>query len=201
MTPSPSTFVAFIRHGDTDWNRRGLIQGSSDIELDEEGRATVAAWRVPPDLEGFDWLASPMKRAYQTAEILAGRACPTDARLVEMCWGGWEGRTIPDLRAELGDLMKAWEARGLDFQGPGGESPRMVQDRIRPLLAEIAQAQRPVVAVAHRGVIRAVYAMATGWDMVSKASERPRDDCAHLFSLDADGQPRLHKLNIPLTES
>ncbi len=195
------TLIAFIRHGDTDWNRRGLIQGSSDIGLDEEGRASVAAWRVPPDLAGFDWLASPLKRAHQTAEILAGYACPTDARLVEMSWGEWEGRTIPDLRAELGDLMKAWEARGLDFQGPGGESPRMVQDRIRPLLAEIARAQKPVVAVAHRGVIRAVYALATGWDMVSKAAERPRDDCAHLFALSDDGQPSLHKLNIPLTES
>ena len=195
------TLIAFIRHGDTEWNRRGLIQGSSDIELDEEGRASVAAWRVPSDIAGFDWLASPLKRAYQTAEILAGYTCPTDARLVEMSWGAWEGRTIPDLRAELGDLMKAWEARGLDFQGPGGESPRMVQDRIRPLLAEIAHARKPVVAVAHRGVIRAVYAMATGWDMVGKAAERPRDDCAHLFALAADGQPSLHKLNIPLIES
>jgi probable phosphoglycerate mutase len=193
--------IAFIRHGDTDWNRRGLIQGSSDIELDDEGRAVVSSWRVPPDLAEFGWLASPMKRAHETAALLAGRVCPTDPRLVEMCWGEWEGRTISDLRAELGDLMKAWEARGLDFQGPGGESPRMVQDRIRPLLADIARAQQPVIAVAHRGVIRAVYAMATSWDMVSKAAERPRDDCVHLFKLDPEGNPSLHKLNVPLIAS
>jgi probable phosphoglycerate mutase len=190
--------VAFIRHGDTDWNRRGLIQGSSDIELDYLGRATVGGWIVPDDLAGFDWLASPMKRAHQTAHILRRAECATDARLVEMCWGDWEGRTIPELRAELGDLMAAWEAKGLDFQGPNGESPRMVQERVKPLLAEIARAGKPTVIVAHRGVIRAVYALATGWDMVSKATERPRDDCAHLFALDDDGRPSLYKLNVPL---
>jgi probable phosphoglycerate mutase len=194
------TLVAFIRHGDTDWNRRGLIQGSSDIELDDLGRATVGAWTLPIELAGFDWLASPMKRARETARILRGLDCPTDQRLVEMAWGDWEGRTIPDLRAELGDLMKAWEAKGLDFQGPKGESPRMVQDRVKPLLAELAVIGRPTIIVAHRGLIRAVYALATGWDMVRK-TERPRDDCAHLFWLDANGHPSLHMLNLPLTPS
>jgi probable phosphoglycerate mutase len=193
------TLVAFIRHGDTEWNRRGLIQGSSDIALDDEGRAIVGAWRIPKDLAGFEWLASPLKRAAETAAILRGSACPTDPRLVEMDWGDWEGRRVPDIRAELGDLMKAWEARGLDFQGPNGESPRMVQDRVRPVLAEIARAGRPTVIVAHRGVIRAVYAMATGWDMVSKATERTRDDCVQLFALSADGSPSLHRINVPLT--
>lgn len=192
------TLVAFIRHGDTEWNRRGLIQGSSDIELDEQGRAVVETWTVPIELSGFDWLASPMKRAHETARILRGRDCPTDPRLVEMSWGDWEGRTVPELRAELGDLMKAWEAKGLDFQGPNGESPRMVQQRVKPLLIELALLGRPTVMVAHRGLIRAVYALATGWDMVSKI-DRPRDDCAHLFWLDRDGHPSLHTLNLPLT--
>lgn len=192
------TLVAFIRHGDTDWNRRGLIQGHSDIELDDLGRATVGTWAVPADLDGFDWLASPMKRAHQTARILRGRDCATDDRLVEMSWGDWEGRTIPDLRSELGDLMRAWEAKGLDFQGPNGESPRMVQDRVKPLLAELALCARPTVIVCHRGVIRAIYALATGWDMVRKI-ERPKDDCAHLFKLDEAGVPSVHRLNLPLT--
>jgi broad specificity phosphatase PhoE len=192
------TLVAFIRHGDTDWNRRGLIQGHSDIELDDLGRAAVGSWTVPADLAGFDWLASPLKRAHQTARILCGMDCATDPRLVEMSWGDWEGRTIPDLRAELGDLMKAWEAKGLDFQGPDGESPRMVQDRVKPLLAELAGRARPTVIVCHRGVIRAIYALATGWDMVGKI-ERPKDDCAHLFKLDESGLPSVHRLNLPLT--
>ena len=96
------------------------------------------------------------------------------------------------------DLMRAWEAKGLDFQGPNGESPRMVQDRVKPLLAELARRARPTVIVCHRGVIRAIYALATGWDMVRKI-ERPKDDCAHLFKLDEAGVPSVHRLNLPLT--
>jgi broad specificity phosphatase PhoE len=192
------TLVAFIRHGDTDWNRRGLIQGSSDIGLDEEGRALVSGWQVPDALAGFDWISSPLKRARDTARILAGHEPPTDPRLAEMCWGAWEGRTIPDLRSELGDLMKAWEARGLDFCGPDGESPRQVQARVSEWLIEIARAARPVVAVSHRGVIRAVYALATGWDMVGRPPERLSDDCAHVFALDDAARPSVHSLNLPL---
>lgn len=192
------TLVAFIRHGDTDWNRRGLIQGSSDIGLDEHGRGIVGRWRVPEAIGGFDWLSSPLKRARETAFILAGYEPPTEPRLAEMCWGAWEGRTIPDLRAELGDLMRAWEARGLDFCGPGGESPRQVQARVATLLLEIARATKPVVAVSHRGVIRAVYALVTGWDMVGRPPERLSDDCVQIFALDREGRPSIHKLNVPL---
>jgi len=192
------TLLAVIRHADTDWNRRGLIQGSSDIALDAMGRAEAAAWRLPPDLDRFDWLASPLKRAAETAAILCGRTPLCDARLVEMAWGAWEGRTIPDLRAELGNLMTAWEAKGLDFQAPDGESPRMVQQRLAPVLAEIAVRGRPTVAVCHRGVLRALYALATGWDMTGKPPERLLEPCAHIFALDAAGRPSVHKLNIAL---
>ena len=87
---------------------------------------------------------------------------------METDWGVWEGRTLTDLRAELGDLMAAWEARGLDFRAPEGESPREVQDRLRPWLVETAATGQPTGAVAHKGVIRAIYALATGWDMTDK---------------------------------
>ena len=189
------TLIAFIRHGDTEWNRRGLIQGSTDIALDADGRALVAAWRVPPQLIGFDWLSSPMARARETAHILSRREPATDARLSEMCWGGWEGCTIPDLRAELGDLMRAWEARGLDFCGPGGESPRDVQERLRPVLKKLSG---PAIFVTHKGVLRALYALATGWSMTEKGPDKLRDGTAHAFLIAADGTPEVQRLNIPL---
>src|SRR3546814_10532072 len=66
--------------------------------------------------------------------------CSSDL-LVETDWGAWEGRTLAELRADLGAGMAANEARGLDFRPPGGESPRDVQDRMRPLLAELARSE------------------------------------------------------------
>ena len=194
------TLLALIRHGPTEWNENGLVQGRSDIPLSERGRAKVTQWQVPDLLEGFDWIASPLSRAQETAQILSGRPVPGDARLVEMDWAVWEGRTLPDLRAELGDLMTAWEARGLDFRAPGGESPREVQARLRPFLAERAEAGKPTVAVCHRGVIRAVYSIAIDWDMTSKPPRRLADSTVQLFRLADDGTPSVHALDLPLTD-
>lgn len=194
------TTLVLIRHGPTDWNRTHLVQGMSDIPLGEDGRAEVAGWRLPEAYHAFDRVCSPLRRARETAEILFGEAVPADDRLREMDWADWEGRTLADLRAEIGDLMTAWEARGLDFRAPGGESPREVQARVRPFLAERARAGRPTVAVSHRGVIRAVYALAISWDMTSKAPRRLADGCAQVFTLAEDGMPSVHTLDLPLTE-
>lgn len=193
------TLFAVIRHGPTEWNAIGRVQGRSDIALSADGRKTVSGWAAPPQLAGFSRLSSPLTRAAETAEILFRAPVARDDRLIEMDWAEWEGMSLESLRAELGDLMVAWEARGLDFRAPGGESPRDVQARLAPLLAEIVAAGTPTVAVTHKGVIRALYALATGWDMTDKPRDKLRDDCAHLFSLSPQGIPVVDTLNVALT--
>lgn len=193
------TLLCVIRHAPTEWNAIGRVQGRTDIPLSAEGRAVAAQWAPPDSVAGFHWIASPLKRTVETATILSGCAeIATDSRLVEMDWAEWEGATLTALRAELGDLMTAWEARGLDFRAPAGESPRDVQGRLAPLLAEIAAGERPTVAVTHKGVIRALYAQATGWDMTGKPPQKLRDACAHVFALTREGRPVVEELNIPL---
>ncbi|HAA92417.1 MAG TPA: histidine phosphatase family protein, partial [Rhodospirillaceae bacterium] len=107
------TLLALIRHGSTEWNEKGIVQGRSDIPLSEGGRKQVAGWSVPKEIKNFVWIASPLQRASETASILTGNTVSADSRLVEMDWSEWEGQTLPALRAELGDLMAAWEAKGL----------------------------------------------------------------------------------------
>jgi broad specificity phosphatase PhoE len=171
MTP-----VLLIRHGPTDWNERGLIQGRADVDLSARGRAQVATWRLPAAWAETRVLSSPLRRAYDTAAILTGRTPIVDDRLIEMDWGGWQGRRLAELRAEAPAPMAANEARGLDFRPPEGESPREVCARLQELLAELAVDPRPVVAVCHKGVIRAALVLATGWDMQSRPPVRlPRD--------------------------
>jgi len=194
------TLLALIRHGTTEWNATGLVQGSTDIPLNDTGRAEVGNWLLPKELAGFRWLASPLKRAFETATILSGGEPETDHRLVEMAWGEWEGRTLKELREEQGDLMAAWEAKGLDFRGPRGESPREVQARIAPLLTELAEQAQPTIAVSHKGVIRALYAAAIDWDMVNKPPVKLLDGCAQLFKLDAAGNLSVHELNLEMTK-
>ena len=191
------TFLALIRHGPTPWNVDGRIQGHADIALDDAGRSTVRAWKVPDELAAYRWMSSPLKRTMQTARLLGVEAI-IEPRLREMDWGDWEGRRIADLREELGRTMSENERRGLDFRPQGGESPREVQQRIGPWLAELGAAGEPAAAVTHKGVIRAVYALAMGWDMTGRPPDRFEDGAAHLFTLDRSGAPSVSKLNIPL---
>jgi broad specificity phosphatase PhoE len=188
------TLLALIRHMPTAWNESGRLQGRADPTPDS---AALPDWRVPPDLAGFRWLSSPLARAVATARRL-GVDPAIEPRLVEMAWGEWEGHSLVELRARLGDAMAALEDEGLDFRPPGGESPRDVQSRIAPLLAEIARAGRPTAAITHKGVIRAVLALATGWNMLGKPPHLLSWSAAHLFRLDPRGNPSVERLNIAL---
>ena len=115
-----------------------------------------------------------------------------------MDWGEWEGTSLPALREGLGEAMRANEARGLDFETPAGDSPRRVQARLLPWLVEIAEERRPVVAVSHKGVGRALLALAIGWDMKAKAPVRLRWEHAHRFEVSRSGEPRLVEPNVEL---
>lgn len=201
------THLALIRHGPTVWNGEGRLQGQTDIPLSDAGRATVSTWRLPADFANFDLVVSPLQRCQETAALLSRTlkeppAPRLEPRLVEMNWGQWEGRTLPDLREAYGDGLEVNEGRGLDFRPHGGESPRDVQDRVRPVLEEIGKAQRPTLAIIHRGVMRAIYALATGWDMRSKPPHRLLHKMPHgyalLFDIDINGQPDLLRFDLSL---
>ena len=192
------TRLALIRHAPTAWTEQGRIQGRTDVPLSPRGRAAAARRRPPAQLAGADWASSPLVRARNTARLMGVKHVAIEARLTEMNWGRWEGRRLAALRDELGAAMAENEARGLDFRPDGGESPRDVQARLAPWLAEVAARKRPLVAVTHKGVIRAIVAQATGWDMTGTLPAPLAWDCAHLFTLAADGAPAVERLNLPL---
>jgi probable phosphoglycerate mutase len=102
------------------------------------------------------------------------------------------------LRADPTEDAASREDLGLDFRAPDGESPREVQDRIRPLLARLAALERPTVLVTHKAVIRALYALASGWTMIGKPPAKLRPNCAQLFRLGQDGTPAVERLNVSL---
>ncbi len=190
-----------IRHGPTLWNLEKRLQGHMDEPLSPDGRLEVATWRLPEALAGHRWLVSPLGRARQTAELLGVEDPEIEPRLKEMSWGEWEGKRLPDLRDSLGPSMVDLENRGLDLRPPGGESPRLVQERLKPLLCEIARDGRPTAAVCHRGVIRALFALASGWDMMGKPPVKIRNACYHRFLLDAEGRPLVEEMNLSLKET
>jgi probable phosphoglycerate mutase len=193
------TRLVILRHAPTAWNRDKRLQGRTDVALDEEGVAVAARWKIDPDWATYRILSSPLQRARMTATILFPDAeIGVDSRLVEMDFGGWEGKRLVDLRGEVGGDAAERERLGLDFRAPAGESPREVQARIRPLLARLAELQRPTVLVCHQAVGRAIYALATGWTMIEKPPTKLRPNCAHIYTLSADGTPAVERLNVSL---
>jgi probable phosphoglycerate mutase len=194
--------VAVLRHGPTEWTSARRLQGRADVELSPLGRAVVGSWRLPARIVARSWLTSPLRRCVETASILrlAHPGAPTarvESRLIEMSYGDWEGHTLAALRAADGAAVAARESLGLDFQAPGGESPRAVQDRLRRLLGELADGPGDILAIAHKGVIRALYALATGWDMRNKPRHRLVDEAIHEFRIDSTGL-QIVALNIGL---
>ena len=192
------TPLVLIRHGPTRWNAEGRMQGRSDQPLSDAGRAEVGRWTLPAEVSAYHWMTSPLRRARETAALLGHGNAEIVAELVEMDWGEWEGRKLKELRQCFGAEMARMEARGLDFRPPGGESPREVQARLAPWLASFGAAGRPAVAVCHKGVIRALAALALGWDMTGPPPEKLRAESAHRFRIDAAGRPAIDRLNLPL---
>ena len=183
-----------IRHGATDWNDAKLIQGRTDRPLSGAARREMSGLRLPAEWRQARCLASPLGRAIQTASLL-GLDPQGEPRLTEMAWGEWEGRRLSDLREQLGEAMRENEARGLDFRPPSGESPRDVQARLRPLIAGLTER---TVFVTHKGVLRALYALATGWTMADEPPQKLLDRHAHAFAVAINGTPSVVALNIPL---
>lgn len=193
-----TVLLALLRHGETAWSRDKRVQGHTDVRLSDDGRALLAQRRLPRVFAGFRVVSSPLVRCTETAAQLGLDEMAVEPRLVEMGWGEWEGLRLPDLRAELGESMTINEARGFDFMPPRGESPRQVLARIRPWLAQVAAGGQATLALTHRGVIRVIFATATGWDMLGRPPARLDWAALHVFGLDATGMPSVHQLNVAL---
>jgi probable phosphoglycerate mutase len=182
-----------LRHGETAWSAEGRIQGRADPLLTADARERLRQFKLPQLCAGMRMVTSPLARCVETAALLGAPDAERDPRLAEMRWGAWEGRRLAELRDELGAEMARNEARGWDFRPAGGETPREVLARLRSWLAEL---NSPTLAVTHRGVIRAVYAAAAGWDLLGKPPTKLAWDAVHVFRLGADGAPAIEILNL-----
>jgi broad specificity phosphatase PhoE len=185
------TLLALLRHGETAWSAAGRIQGRADVPL-----LPGISISIPKSCGGMRIVTSPLRRCVETAALLGAPDAAREPRIIEMDWGDWQGESFVALRERLGEAMRDNEARGLDFRPPGGESPRLVLERVKAWLKEIASAGEPTLAVTHRGVIRALFAQATGWDMRGKPPARLQWDAVHLFEIDEAGAPRIDRLNV-----
>ena len=153
-----------VRHGETEWNRTGRIQGHTDVALNQRGRRQIEA--LAARLAGRDFSAaysSDLSRTLETAEIvLKGRQIPLvmDTDLREFSYGEWEGLTVTEIEAQSPNAFAL--LLGLEnnsFAAPGGENSAQVLDRVRRFCARIENlhdANDDLLIVAHGGTLRAL---------------------------------------------
>ncbi len=153
--------IVILRHGETEWSRSGRHTGLTDLPLTARGEAgAVAAGELLRGREFALVLASPLQRARRTAE-LAGLTPEIDPELLEWDYGGYEGRTTAEIRAELGRPWSVFEDGVVPGATPG-ETVEEVAARGSRVLVRIAPAlQRGDVALVAHGhflrILTAVY--------------------------------------------
>ena len=162
----------FVRHGQTDWNAEGRLQGQADTDINQRGRdqADRNGRRLAgliKDASGWDFVASPLRRTRETMErVRRGMGLPpqdyrTDVRLKEVHFGDWQGSTYAELEAAEPGTTARRAADKWNFlpPGDGAESYTMLSARVAPVLQEM---KAPTVCVTHGGVIRAIFRIVQG---------------------------------------
>jgi probable phosphoglycerate mutase len=188
--------LVFLRHGPTEWNAVGRFQGHTDIPLSAEGLAKMRALRPPAPFHAARPFVSPLLRARQTAEAL-GLLNPTpDSRLMEQNWGDWEGLSREQILSQDGDDAFSRAGLAADFHPPGGESTRDLMARVAGFLKDAAKTDSDAIAIAHLGVLRAAYTLATGWNMATPMPAELDISKTLVLEADAAGHCRIHALNV-----
>jgi probable phosphoglycerate mutase len=142
------------------------------------------------------WFSSPLSRTIETADALGVGPVIPEPAFIEMDWGTWEGAKLPELREKLGEAMRENEDRGWEFRPEAGESPCDVLARIEVFLKDCDFPQ--FAAVTHKGVIRAVYAAARGWNMMGKIPDKLDWRCLQVFNWSDASGLSIEALNVPL---
>jgi len=155
------TRLYLVRHGQTDWNASGRLQGTTDIPLNAAGRDQ--AERVADELKAIvsartAVFASPLARAADTARTIAdalGVANVTlDPRLAERAYGPWEGLTLREREERYPEAVEQWRLHGeAEVEGIEGNGP--LARRVVAAIAEhTASAPDGLVVVSHGSAIR-----------------------------------------------
>ncbi|MDN4988394.1 histidine phosphatase family protein [Bradyrhizobium arachidis] len=173
----PVPTIYYLRHGETEWNALGRLQGTRDIPLNARGRdQAVQAGGILVDLLGRDgrdkaalpYVSSPLGRARQTMELARAKLelpvtdYALDDRLREIGYGVWEGLTLAESEARDPEIYARRLADKWTVGPANAETYADVQVRVRAWYDEL---RTDTVAVAHGGTCRAL--------MVSLGLETP----------------------------
>ncbi len=178
----PRPLLYYMRHGQTEWNALGRLQGTQDVPLNERGRSQAAHaggilaglfGRDRRDASALSFVASPLGRARATMELVRERLdlppfdYALDDRLREIGYGVWEGSTLAESEASHPELYAQRLLDKWTVAPPGGETYAQVQRRVRDWYDELSA---DTVAVAHGGTLRALL-VSLGFETPASAAD------------------------------
>ena len=162
------TMIYLIRHGETEWNRKGLLQGQLNSSLTIEGIKNTEAFR--PEITALNpdvVYSSHQERALTTAEILTGdldREIIQESDLSEMNFGVFQGCSWDHIENEMKDLYEKYREDDPDFAVPEGESHNQFHRRVTETLQQIVDENKgkKILIVSHGGSINKMLCYANG---------------------------------------
>jgi probable phosphoglycerate mutase len=180
----PAPTIYYIRHGETDWNALGRLQGTQDIPLNDLGRVQAInaggvlgqlVARHGRDIAKLPFVASPLGRARATMDLvretlnLPAGGYALDERLREIGYGKWEGSTLPEMQAADPVFFARRLTEKWTLAPDGGETYADVERRVRAWYDTITT---DTVAVAHGGTARALM-VTLGFETPASAVDLP----------------------------
>ena len=184
--------IYIVRHGATDWNLGGYIQGHLDTPLNDEGRTQAAAAAGRLVSEGATVIySSDLWRVYETAQIIArhtGLHIIQKPGLREMHFGAWQGLTFDQIKERDPEIYAARQARPHEVPPPGGETWTEFYQRsvaaIKEILA-VTDAERIIVAT-HSGVCTVLGLEALGLGPTGKRTFGNANCAIHTIGVSGD---------------
>ena len=193
--------LVLVRHGEPEGASGERLVGSGDPTLSAAGRQQMHRARAALAGQVVDLVvASPLRRAFQSAAVLTGGApVRLEPDFREIHFGRWEGRERAQIEAGDPILYKQWRELAPDFEFPGGEPRALFKARVQRGLDRVLHTHAAIGAlvVAHKGVIRVITESLTG----SKLEDRdaPHFGDAVILTRGNDGSWRrgAHSSNPP----
>lgn len=159
--------IYLIRHGETDWNKQGKIQGYIDIPLNQQGRlqAKILASKLK-EISIDRIYTSDLLRASQTAEIINKSMKShliSEERLRERNYGEWQKLSWSEVHSQNPDLKEEWKTNPVHSKPPKGESLQDLYERVNNFLSEILKTEmNNILIVAHNSPLKILISIAQG---------------------------------------
>lgn len=193
--------IYLIRHGQTDYNLKGIVQGSGvDASLNETGRKQAAAfYQKYKDVPFKKIYTSVLKRSIETVQGFIDQGIPWEkyAGLNEISWGSRDGKIVSQEDNEYyKNMVGAWRSGNVDLRPEGGESPREVEQRIRKVMDIIVPREEEdvILVCMHGRALRILLASMIRQDLSAMDDFMHNNLCLYILDVKG-GQFFIEKAN------